>query len=296
MTDEFDSYKDIKEENGMNQTENKVYDAMKKLGLDPKPQYEIGNHMHVDFAFPEKKVVIEIGKKGDKYHSTPEQINRDKRRWFALTQHYGWKIKTYGVDFAYNHPGLCAEKIKDLLNETHEQPKPEKIPIKSEKSIYYAPINPNRIPIGAILILGLLAFIFIHFLLIGFNSIDNNISINSQQQTPDITTQQNIAPAVTEPFFDFQKESKSNSQIKQEIANKIIEYESSTSGVAKIFVFSLAQTWGVSKPIKNPSGMPCSYTMYIPGYQNKYIVTLIFQTDCLGGRNKNGYSVDITYN
>jgi hypothetical protein len=130
----------------------------------------------------------------------------------------------------------------------------------------------------------------------GASIVVDNTNSNSQQQTSGITTPQNIASTVIEPFFEFQKETKSNTQIKHEIANKIIEYESSTTGMAKISVFSLAGAWGVQRPIKNPSGMPCSYTMYIPGYQNKYIVTLIFQTDCLGGRNKNGYSIDITYN
>jgi len=334
-------------------TQKRFFSKLKEIGLSPKYNHLISK-MHVDIAFPDDKLVIEVDGPD---HNKPEQKKVDCERDRQL-QMRGWRVIRIPATEVYDDETKQAYKIKHTLDSirrldrgeslTDEQttlqevkqmkykPKRQK-PTMQEKTKYCIPteregINssptteeyiywPNKklkrehqesikhimkknaenrqyafkSKVIIFLVTGILAFVFIYFLLTGFNSINNNISINSQQQTPDITTQ-DTASTVIEPFLDFQKESKSNFQIKQEIANKIIEYESSTTGMAKISVFSLAQTWGVQKPIKNPSGMPCSYTMYIPGYQNKYIVTLIFQTDCLGGRNKNGYSVDIVYN
>ncbi len=66
VVDDFDQEWDIKLANGMNLTENKLYDAMLKIGLKPEYQYEI-SYMKVDFAFPKYNIVIEVN---GPYHDT----------------------------------------------------------------------------------------------------------------------------------------------------------------------------------------------------------------------------------
>lgn len=69
------------------------------LGLYPIPQFQIGKY-RVDFAFPEKMVVIECD--GKEWHSSEEQREKDKIRDKYLND-MGWEvIRLTGSDIYRN--------------------------------------------------------------------------------------------------------------------------------------------------------------------------------------------------
>lgn len=114
--DGFDFEWDIKQPNGLNITENKLFDAMKKIGLKPEPQYSI-SQMKVDFAFPEERIAIEVN---GPHHYTEEVKLKDKKRYFVL-KHNNWKVKTFSAKRVYYYPEDVAKEIKVLLNYPEKQ-------------------------------------------------------------------------------------------------------------------------------------------------------------------------------
>lgn len=106
MKDTFE----IRDKDGLNRTEHKLYVAMKGLDLNPEKQYKISD-MTVDFAFPKEKLVIEVN---GEYHKTEEQRKVDKRRWYVL-HGLGWKRKTFNANIVNKAPVWCAEKIKEQI-------------------------------------------------------------------------------------------------------------------------------------------------------------------------------------
>jgi very-short-patch-repair endonuclease len=106
----FDYEWDIKSSNGMNVTENKLYDALVSAGLKPEPQYPI-SQMKVDFAFPDEMLVIEVN---GPHHDSEEQKLKDKKRWFVLNN-LGWKRRTFNASAVYDNPEKYAKKIRKLL-------------------------------------------------------------------------------------------------------------------------------------------------------------------------------------
>ncbi|GEM_PF-5067954 len=114
----FDFHHHIKQSNGMNVTENKLYDAMKEIGLNPLPQYMI-SRLTVDFAFPDEKIVIEIN---GPYHETEEQQQKDKKQWYFLKNN-GWKVKSYKASWVYDNPKKYAWKIAELVGFTEDEVK-----------------------------------------------------------------------------------------------------------------------------------------------------------------------------
>jgi very-short-patch-repair endonuclease len=106
----FDFEWDIKLSNGLNITENKLFEAMKKIGLNPEIQYQI-SQMKVDFAFPEEMIAIEVN---GPYHYTEEGKLRDKKRYFVLRKE-GWKVKTFTAKSVYYNPDEVAKRIATLL-------------------------------------------------------------------------------------------------------------------------------------------------------------------------------------
>ncbi|MBI2130202.1 DUF559 domain-containing protein [Candidatus Woesearchaeota archaeon] len=106
----FDHEWDIKSDNGLNVTENKLFESLKRIGLNPKSQYKI-DQMTVDFAFPDDGIIVEIN---GPYHKTEEQILRDKRRLFVLHKK-GWKRKTYNAESVYKNPDGIAKQIAKLI-------------------------------------------------------------------------------------------------------------------------------------------------------------------------------------
>jgi very-short-patch-repair endonuclease len=109
--EDFEPVWDRKEANGMNVTENRIYDAMLAIGLQPRPQYTISK-MTVDFAFPDHKLVIEID---GPQHEIEPQKTIDKNRKFQLEKR-GWRTKSYKASYTYQNPDKVAKKIYELLS------------------------------------------------------------------------------------------------------------------------------------------------------------------------------------
>lgn len=86
-------------------SEKKLIAELVNVGLYPKPQYKI-SEMHVDLAFPEKMIVVEI----DGPHHASRQ-EKDESRDYELTKR-GWKVLRYSSNDAHNHSVELAEKIK----------------------------------------------------------------------------------------------------------------------------------------------------------------------------------------
>ncbi|MCK5107455.1 MAG: DUF559 domain-containing protein [Nanoarchaeota archaeon] len=104
---------DTKLDNGMNVSENRLYEAMIKIGLDPQPQYKI-SQMTVDFAFPNEMLVIEVN---GPYHESEEQKIIDKKRYYVLRE-LGWKRKTFRADTCYENAIDIAHIIEKKLDKT----------------------------------------------------------------------------------------------------------------------------------------------------------------------------------
>lgn len=110
------------------------------------------------------------------------------------------------------------------------------------------------------------------------NPIQKNVNNNSTSATP--------------PVFQFQASQRTDVEIKQEIADKLAEYDgATTSSMARISVYNLASAWNLPSPTKSYSGQPCAFTFEIVGVN--VLVKVTFQADCIGGRNKNGYTIEV---
>lgn len=102
---------------GMNVTERMLYKALKRLGLDPIPQFEVGN-CKIDLAFPDNQWAIEVN---GSYHFTEEGKERDKKRRKYL--HHTtppWRVKSFKVDRVFKNPDSVAKEIKRLLEKYPE--------------------------------------------------------------------------------------------------------------------------------------------------------------------------------
>lgn len=94
----------------VSKTEDILYDALNKIGLYPKRQYPISDH-HVDFAFPEDKLVIEVDGPD---HLTEKQKEIDERRR-DIAENLGWKVRRFNAKEVYEKTGETADKIKWML-------------------------------------------------------------------------------------------------------------------------------------------------------------------------------------
>jgi very-short-patch-repair endonuclease len=98
----------------MNVTERKLYDALRRIGLDPIPQYEVGN-CKIDLAFPKNYWGFEVN---GPHHYTPEGRERDKRRNQFLRHTYPpWNIRSFDAKQVYYYPDAVARKIKQILED-----------------------------------------------------------------------------------------------------------------------------------------------------------------------------------
>lgn len=91
----------------MSPIEFKLYEAMRREGLSPMPQFRIEKYI-VDFAFPDFKLAVEAD--GAAYHSG-ERRERDRKRDWILRQH-GWTVKRFYGTTIYNKAGNCAYIVK----------------------------------------------------------------------------------------------------------------------------------------------------------------------------------------
>ena len=94
-----------------NRTEFALYKSMLAIGLKPEPQYKISD-MTVDFAFPDKKLVIEVN---GSHHDEEGQQIKDYKRWCVL-DNLGWSRKAYKASSIFKNPDFIAEKIKEQLD------------------------------------------------------------------------------------------------------------------------------------------------------------------------------------
>jgi len=91
-------------------TELILQNEMNLIGLQAKPQYPI-SRMHVDFAFPEKKLVIEV----DGPYKRNRQGEESKNRRRGVCESQGWKVLNYTAEEVFENPSLIAYKIKKIL-------------------------------------------------------------------------------------------------------------------------------------------------------------------------------------
>ena len=87
----------------MSPIEVELYNAMRKVGLSPNPQFRIEAY-YVDFAFPDVKLAIEAD--GAAYHSHDRE-ERDRRRDGFLWSR-GWTVKRFKGTTIHNKAENCA--------------------------------------------------------------------------------------------------------------------------------------------------------------------------------------------
>jgi len=76
-----------------------------------EPQYVIGQY-RVDFAFPDKKVVVEVD--GHDYHKTKKQRTKDaKKDRFLMSE--GWKVLRFTGSEIFKDVSKCHDEIEDHL-------------------------------------------------------------------------------------------------------------------------------------------------------------------------------------
>jgi len=97
--------------NKVSKTEEILFEAMEYIGLNPKRQYLISKH-HVDFAFPERLLVVEVD---GIHHRTREEVERDEKRR-DVAENLGWRVKRFTAEEVYENPTKIAWKIKNLLS------------------------------------------------------------------------------------------------------------------------------------------------------------------------------------
>ncbi len=91
----------------MSPIEVKLYDAMRREGLSPTPQFRIEAY-YVDFAFPDIKLAVEAD--GAAYHSADREERDRKRDGFLWSR--GWTVKRFHGITIHNKADNCAAVIK----------------------------------------------------------------------------------------------------------------------------------------------------------------------------------------
>lgn len=91
----------------MSPIEFELYEAMRREGLSPIPQFCIKGFF-VDFAFPDVDVAIEAD--GAAYHSG-ERRDRDRKR-DSIIRRAGWTVKRFQGTTIHNKSANCANIIK----------------------------------------------------------------------------------------------------------------------------------------------------------------------------------------
>ena len=91
--------------------EDVLLSAFRSYGLfDCVPQYEIGPY-RADFAFPEKKIVVECD--GREFHSGEEQAERDKVR-DEYMRRLGWVVIRFWGSEIHREPERCAKEVLSM--------------------------------------------------------------------------------------------------------------------------------------------------------------------------------------
>lgn len=87
--------------------EEKVFQSMKKLGLQPRLQIPF-HTFWLDMCFIDEKVAIELD--GKKYHDNSEAKKRDARK-DALLRSEGWSVERFDGWLAWRSPDVIAAKV-----------------------------------------------------------------------------------------------------------------------------------------------------------------------------------------
>jgi len=91
-------------------TEYILQEALERLGLKPVHSYKLSK-MVVDFAFPEKKVAIEVD---GPYHLYQKQTEKDSGR-SKMAESMGWLLVRLTSKEVVENPSLAAQKVKRIL-------------------------------------------------------------------------------------------------------------------------------------------------------------------------------------
>jgi very-short-patch-repair endonuclease len=100
----------------MSPIEYELYQAMRKEGLSPTPQFRIDWYT-VDFAFPDVKLAIEAD--GFAYHSGNRREHDHKRD--ANLRSAGWTVKRFQGTTIYHEASNCASTIKQEVESRRAQ-------------------------------------------------------------------------------------------------------------------------------------------------------------------------------
>ena len=84
-----------------------LYEAMRREGLSPFPQFYIQGY-YVDFAFPDVGVAVEAD--GAAYHEGLRQQRDRKRDW--ILRRAGWTVKRFHGTTIYHKADNCAYVIR----------------------------------------------------------------------------------------------------------------------------------------------------------------------------------------
>src|SRR5256886_10091178 len=84
-----------------------LYDAMRREGLSPFPQFYIQGY-YADFAFPDVRVAVEAD--GAAYHEGVRHEQDRKRDW--ILGRAGWTVKRFHGTTIYHKAANCAHVIR----------------------------------------------------------------------------------------------------------------------------------------------------------------------------------------
>lgn len=81
-------------------------------GIDFATQYPLRHSFILDFAFPDRKVAVEVD--GRKWHSTPEAKKRDGFKDHILNR-LGWRVFRFWEEEVLEKPDACADKVLEVV-------------------------------------------------------------------------------------------------------------------------------------------------------------------------------------
>lgn len=96
---------------GDSKSEDRLGLALMDVGLNFFPQYQI-SEMHVDFADPAHRVVVEVD---GPHHEAHHQRKVDKGRDYILRKK-GWRVKRVSAEQVYYHPKETAMEISEFVS------------------------------------------------------------------------------------------------------------------------------------------------------------------------------------
>jgi len=109
-------------------TEDLLFEAMLNIGLKPERQYPI-SRMHVDFAFPREKLVIEVD---GAYKRNYEGMKTLFARTRACKKE-GWQVENFTAEEIFDNPQIIAWRIKESLIDLQSKLPKRIVPLKKRE-------------------------------------------------------------------------------------------------------------------------------------------------------------------